>query len=77
VRIEVPLPGQPPVQVDGRVVFVSPEVQPVNSQVRFWAEFDNENLRLRPGLTASLTIAPLSDHDRKSAQRIDRRGAPH
>jgi macrolide-specific efflux system membrane fusion protein len=76
VRIEVPLPGQSPVTVPGKIVFVSPEVQPVNSQVRFWAEFDNEQLRLRPGLTASITIEPGSDTDHQSAQASPRQGSP-
>ena len=75
-RIEVPLAGQEPITVQGRIVFVSPEVQPVNSQVRFWAEFDNERLQLRPGLTAAITIDPRSDTDSKSAQLPERQAAP-
>jgi macrolide-specific efflux system membrane fusion protein len=76
VRIEVPLTGQTPVTVQGHIVFVSPEVQPVNSQVRFWAEFDNKPLRLRPGLTASLTIEPPSDTEHQSAQLHPRHDRP-
>ncbi len=51
--------GQKPVQYAGKIVFVSPEVDPVNGQVRFWAEIENADLALRPGLHGSLTI--LSD----------------
>lgn len=42
---------------EGKLVFVSPEVDPVNGQVRIWAEIDNSDLRLRPGQTATLIIA--------------------
>jgi len=40
----------------GEVVFVSPEVDPVNRQVRVWAEIENKDLRLRPGLRARLIV---------------------
>lgn len=42
----------------GRVTFVSPEVDPLNGQVRVWAEVENVGGLLRPGLTGSLTISP-------------------
>lgn len=48
--------GRPTTVAYGRVVFVSPEAEPVNSQVKFWAEIDNRQLRLRAGLTASVVI---------------------
>jgi len=40
----------------GTLGFVSPEVNPVNGQVRFWAEIDNAHHRLRPGISAKLVI---------------------
>ncbi|QDU28467.1 Cobalt-zinc-cadmium resistance protein CzcB [Anatilimnocola aggregata] len=40
----------------GEVVFVSPEIDPINSQVRIWAEVNNKELLLRPGMTASLLV---------------------
>ena len=43
-------------EVTGKVTFVSPEVDPVNHQVRVWAEVDNTELVLRPGLAAEMTI---------------------
>ncbi len=43
---------------EGKLVFVSPEVDAVNGQVRIWAEIDNSDLRLRPGQTAALVISP-------------------
>ncbi len=58
VTLTVDLPGKPKSQFTGSVVFVHPEVNPVSGQVRFWAEIENTDLRLRPGLKASLTIDP-------------------
>ncbi len=43
---------------DATVKFVSPEVNPVNGQVRLWAEVDNRALELRPGQSATLVIPP-------------------
>jgi len=40
----------------GKVVFVDSVVQPVTQQVRFWAEVENPDETLLPGLTASITI---------------------
>ncbi len=45
----------------GKLVFVSPEIDPVNYQVRVWAEIDNSDLRLRPGQTATLLIGPATE----------------
>lgn len=56
VEVETTLPSGARVRAPGRVVFVSPEAEPVDSKVRFWAEVDNRALRLRPGLTARVTI---------------------
>jgi macrolide-specific efflux system membrane fusion protein len=42
----------------GNIAFVSPEVDPLNGQVRVWAEIDNREGRLRPGLAGTLTILP-------------------
>jgi macrolide-specific efflux system membrane fusion protein len=41
----------------GKIVFVSPEIDPVNGQVAVWAEVENRELSLRPGLRAKMTIA--------------------
>ena len=43
-------------QHKGTLTFVHPEIDPVNQQVRVWAEIDNEDLALRPGQTGTLTI---------------------
>jgi multidrug efflux pump subunit AcrA (membrane-fusion protein) len=42
----------------GVVVFVSPEIDPVNGQVKIWAEIENRSLALRPGLRGELTVSP-------------------
>ena len=45
-----------PQPVTGKIVFVSPEVDPVNGQVRVLAEIENPSLTLRPGVRATLVI---------------------
>src|SRR4051794_3509257 len=41
----------------GKIVFVSPEVDPITRQVRVWAEIDNRDGRLRPGQSARMVLA--------------------
>lgn len=55
VRISVSSGGKV-YEVKGKVSFLSREVDPINQQVRFWAEFDNSVVKLRPGMTGSLQI---------------------
>lgn len=56
----VTLKVQQPAAIDtpftGKVVFLNPEIDPVNTQVRVWAEVDNVGLRLRPGMRGTLVI---------------------
>jgi RND family efflux transporter MFP subunit len=47
-----------PVEFPGQIVFVSPDIDPLNSQVRVWAEVENADLKLRPGMQATLTVEP-------------------
>ncbi len=68
VKVRVAAPGKPEAEYAGRVVFVSPEIDPVNSQVRVWAEIENPQLDLRPGLRATMTI---DARPAKSAGRND------
>jgi len=42
--------------VEGTVVFVSPEVDPVNGQIRLWVDLDNRLGQLKPGMRGSLKI---------------------
>jgi macrolide-specific efflux system membrane fusion protein len=50
----------------GRLVFVSPEVDPVTNQVRLWAEVDNSAGTWRPGDRGTLRI--VADGDRSVAR---------
>ena len=55
----VDVPGKSAVKYEGKLVFVSPEIDPVNGQVRVWAEIDNSDLSLRPGQTGLLVVGPV------------------
>ena len=55
-RVTVDLPGRKDYSVTGRVMFISPEIDPVNGQVRVWVEIENPKHRLRSGLRAKMEI---------------------
>jgi len=59
-RLIVDLPGAAASEFRGEVVFVHPEIDPVNAQVRIWAEVDNGQGRLRPGMRGTLQIGGAS-----------------
>jgi RND family efflux transporter MFP subunit len=61
VRLRVGGPEDPAPKLEGKIVFVSPEVDPVNSQIRVWAEVENRQMRLRPGMRVALEICPPPD----------------
>lgn len=46
----------------GKVVFVSPEMDPITGQVRVWAEIENANGQLRPGQPVSMSISLSSQN---------------
>lgn len=56
VRLRIEFAGGKPEDFVGAVVFVSPEVEPVSGQFRVWAEVENRDQLLSPGLTGTLTI---------------------
>lgn len=56
VKLTVPTGDGQSAEYAGQIVFVSPEVDPVNGQVRVWAEIENNDLKLRPGVQGSLVI---------------------
>ena len=61
VRVRVVLnEDEKPIFVKGKVVFISSEIDPVNAQVRVWAEVENPDLVLRPGLPADMVIDSAS-----------------
>ena len=56
VSFQYEAPGSPPRTYPGKLVFVSPEVDPVNGQIRIWAEVENIAQSLRPGVRGTLLI---------------------
>lgn len=42
--------------IPGVISFVSPEVDAINNQVRFWVEFDNADLNVLPGMKVGAEI---------------------
>lgn len=60
VTVEPVLSAGVSISFSGKIVFVSPEIDPVNGQVRIWAEVENPDGRLRPGLRAKMTIDSAS-----------------
>lgn len=58
VMLVVDLPGAPKSEFPGKITFISPEVNPVNGQFRVWADIENRDQLLRPGLQGSMVILP-------------------
>jgi macrolide-specific efflux system membrane fusion protein len=56
VELSTVLPGGEAAQFQGELVFVSPEISPINNQMRIWAEIDNPDLLLRPGLRGTMVL---------------------
>jgi multidrug efflux pump subunit AcrA (membrane-fusion protein) len=56
VTVEVMLAGGQTEQFRGVVSFASPEVEPVTGDFRVWAEVENTNLWLQPGMTATMIV---------------------
>jgi len=56
VVIEVATGESGKVAREGRITFVSPDVDPINQEVRVWAEFENPEGALLPGLRATIRI---------------------
>ena len=54
-------------EISGKVVFVNPEVNPLNSTVQVWIEFDNPGLKLRPGLKGTVNIVKSDKTEKKTA----------
>jgi multidrug efflux pump subunit AcrA (membrane-fusion protein) len=52
----------------GKLVFVSPEVDPVNGQIRVWAEIENRNQELRPGERGTLELGPPAPANQQAPQ---------
>jgi len=56
VSLTVEQPGKPAAVFPGKLIFVSPEIDPINRSVRVLAEFENPNFALQPGMRGTLTI---------------------
>jgi macrolide-specific efflux system membrane fusion protein len=57
VKLVTRLPGKNEDETfQGTMIFVSPEINPVNGQIRVWAEIENPDLQLRPGLRGTLLV---------------------
>jgi macrolide-specific efflux system membrane fusion protein len=56
VSVRVRLPGGQQVAFTGKIVFIAPEIDPVNAQIRVWADIENRDLKLRPGMRAEMVI---------------------
>jgi len=69
VTLQIGIADNPKAEFTGRIVFVSPEIDPVNGQVRVWAEIENRDLLLRPGLRASMQIDPKKKAEQSQARQ--------
>lgn len=56
VTVTVDVPDGTTREFMGKIVFVSPEIDPINGQIRIWGEVDNQDLVLRPGLRGVMQI---------------------
>ncbi len=56
VRIDLEGDDGESTSVEGRLAFVSPEVDPVSRQVRVWADIANSERRLQPGQQGRMAI---------------------
>ncbi|MBL9083740.1 MAG: efflux RND transporter periplasmic adaptor subunit [Planctomycetales bacterium] len=68
-RFQAPISDEPSRDFVGKLTFVSPEVDPVNGEVRLFVEVNNRELLLRPGLRGTLTIdVRPAVNDKKASQ---------
>ena len=56
VVFEVAFPDAPVQEFAGEIVFLNPEADPVNGQIRVWAEIENRDRMLRPGQRGRLKV---------------------
>jgi macrolide-specific efflux system membrane fusion protein len=69
VTITVESPDRPSSRFTGKLIFVSPEVDPVNHQVRVLAEIENPDFALRPGLRGQMAIGVPDTSARSATNR--------
>jgi len=56
VKLIVDLPHDPSAEFAGKIVFLDPEIDPVNAQFHLWVDVVNHGLRLRPGMRAKMVL---------------------
>jgi macrolide-specific efflux system membrane fusion protein len=76
-EITVAIPGRDDLFASGHVVFVNPELNPVNGRVRVRAEFDNPQGLLMPGMRAKLVIHPAAAAMMSLDARPPAKGKPY
>ncbi len=65
VTVKVKMPDGSFEKFEGVVRFESPEISPLDNRVSVWAEIENPQRRLRPGMRGPMTIdlsGPMSDN---------------
>lgn len=68
VRVTLPS-GDNATALQGMLRFVSPEVDPINNEVRVWAEIANRNGALRPGQRPTMTITPAASTNHQETRQ--------
>jgi multidrug resistance efflux pump len=66
IRFPTVLPDAAPLQ--GVVRFVVPQVDPVNQRIRVWAEFDNPEMQILPGMAGEMTIDTAAESSKVGAR---------
>ena len=58
VQLTVEFPDSETKTFSGEIVFINPEADPVNGQIRIWAEIENRDRLLRPGQRWRMKFLP-------------------
>jgi macrolide-specific efflux system membrane fusion protein len=75
VQLTVPLGAEETAALEGRIVFIGREVDPVNRELLIRAEFENEDLRLLPGMEGTMQILAQRPNAADAATAVPARGA--
>ncbi len=63
IQAEIEIKPQESITRPATITFVSPEINPVNGEVRLWVELENEGGEILPGMRMTLTIEPTTAAD--------------
>tara|TARA_R110002049_G_scaffold27321_2_gene94237 strand:- start:447560 stop:448927 length:1368 start_codon:yes stop_codon:yes gene_type:complete len=61
VEVSIDLAKGKKTKRDAHIVFISPEIDSVNNEVRFWVEFDNRDRQVLPGMRLTLSLRVEDD----------------